>query len=212
MSEQIVSEKKAGLSAFVRALAHIIDDTPSDSKADFEKAHMHFGKAISLMRNLDDPKHLGFVYGLRGSVGLLWNTISQEFSLEISQESSLERVTEDLEKSGELLPIETTYMLLGYTYWKRDMTDIALQRLEKAIDIKTDYAAAYLLKGRIHQERREADLAHEDIYWAISLNPDLYDEQFEPIMQAEREAEAYFDELERQPEFQAEMRKREKNI
>ena len=194
----------AGKSALIRALTHLIDDDAPASEADFEKARAHFSEAISLMRNLDDPESLGSVYGLRGVVGLLWNAINRELSLD--------QAAADFEKSGELLPMETTYILLGHTQWQLDARDNAIQSLEKAIELNPLCAEAYLVKGLFHQERGEADLAHEDIYWAISLNPDLSEEKFEPIMQAEREAEAYWDEMERQPEFEAALQKLEKNI
>ncbi len=182
----------AGKSALIRALTHLIDDDAPASEADFEKARAHFSEAISLMRNLDDPESLGSVYGLRGVVGLLWNAINRDLPLE--------QAAADFEKSGELLPMETTYILLGHTHWQLGAPDNAIQSLEKAIELNPLCAEAYLIKGLFHQERGETDLAHEDIYWAISLNPDLYEEKFEPIMESERKAQEKWDELYSEPD------------
>ena len=70
-----------------------------------------------------------------------------------------------------------------------------MESLENATRLDINCAEAYLLKRLIHRSRGEKEDAHEDIFETISLDPDLYREVFEPIMQAERESEALWDEL-----------------
>ncbi len=115
-------------------------------------------------------------------------------------------------KGNDLSPLAEIYVILGGAYWRVGASDEAIQSFEKAIEISPKYAEAYLLKGLLHRERGESDDAHEDIYWAISLNPDFYIEIFEPIMQAERESEALWDDLRSQPEFDAMLQNLEKDL
>ena len=197
--EKIASEMKGGRSAFLRAVAHIVDEDYRATESDLQKAHTHFNNVADLLGQNAESVDLAFVYGFRGFIGAMLNIISRD-------QVPLSNVADDLEKSGELVPHWSIYYTLGMVYRQQNASGKALQSLEKAIDLKMDYAKAFLLKGIIHQERGETSEAHEDIFLAISLNPDLYEEKFEPIMESERKSQEKWDELYSQPDTKEALR------
>ena len=191
--EKIALEMKGGRSAFLRAVAHIVDEDYRAAESDFQKAHTHFNNAAGLLGPNAESVDLAFVYGFRGFIGAILNILS-------SDQVPLSAVADDLEKSGDLVPHWSVYYTLGMVYRQQGASGKALRSLEKAVDLKMDCAKAFLLKGLIHQERGETSEAREDIFLAVSLDPDLYEEKFEPIMASEREAQEKWDELYSQPD------------
>lgn len=168
-------------------------------KSALMKARQHLNAAVELAAQVDlgdkGTKALARLYYCRGRAAVALNKVE-------SGSVNIGEAIADFVKSAELKPDAETYLCLGKAYTQAGDQDAAIESFEKATRLDFDCAEAYLLKGLIHQERGEAEDAHEDIYEAICLNPDLYREEFEPIMQAERESEAIWDELLSRPESQ----------
>ncbi len=176
----------------------------------FKKAHGHYSEAIRLTAEIDlgEVAHSlsASLYLCRGRISLVlyqWGGDSTD---------TLHSAIADLVKSVELDPAAETHMRLAEAYVESDDLDAAMESLESATRLDINCAEAYLLKGLIHRVRGEEEDAHEEIFEAISLDPDLYREEFEPIMQAERESEALWDELRSRPEFDAMLEELEKEL
>ena len=172
---------------------------------------------------LEAARHVDFAFQLSEAGGRMQSKEMARFHIgrgfselvlsRIDSKRPMKQAVSDFERATKLDPARPLYrIILALAYWTLDRQKDAIASCEDAINIDPAYALAYYLKGLYHQERGETDLAHDDIYWAVTLDPDLYEEKFEPIMQAEREAEAYWDDMERRPEFEAMLRKREAKI
>ncbi|MDE0020567.1 MAG: hypothetical protein OXT69_04185 [Candidatus Poribacteria bacterium] len=172
-----------------------------------KKAHEHLSEAIRLTAEVDlgEAAHSfsARFYTCRGIASL------NLYRLGGSLADALNSATADLVKSIELDPAAETYTFLAHAYAEADKLDDAMKNVEKAIRLDIDCAEAYLLKGLIHRARGEEEDAHEEIFEAISLNPNLYRGEFEPIMEAERESEAIWDELLSRPEADAALKELE---
>lgn len=176
-----------------------------------KKTHEHLSEAIRLTAEVDlrEAAHVMSArpYLCRGLVSLILSRLGGD-----STDALRSAAIADLVKSVGLNPVAETYMRLAEAYVESDDLDAAMESLENATRLDINYAEAYLLKGLIHRARGEEEDAHEEIFEAISLNPDLYREEFEPIMQAERESEALWDELRSRPEFDAMLEELEKEL
>ena len=176
-----------------------------------KKTHEHLSEAIRLTAEVDlgEAAHVMSArpYLWRGLVSLVLSRLGGD-----STDALRSAAIADLVKSVGLNPVAETYMRLAEAYVESDDLDAAMESLENATRLDINYAEAYLLKGLLHRARGEEEDAHEEIFEAISLNPDLYREEFEPIMQAERESEALWDELRSRPEFDAMLEELEKEL
>lgn len=170
-----------------------------------KKTHEHLSEAIRLAAEVDlgEAAHSlsARFYTCRGMTSLSLYLWADDLA------DALNSATADFAKSIELDPAAETYTLLAKAYVEAGKLDDAMECLEKATRLDIDCAEAYLSKGLIHQVRGEEEDAHEEIFEAVSLNPDLYRDEFEPIMEAERESEAIWDELFSRPESQELLKK-----
>lgn len=198
--ERIVDELIKGTAAFFQSAANVLNAKTSAAQSDLRKADKHLRQAILLLEQNESGEEkdvsLACLYHCRGLVALGLNDLE-------NGSAGLDEAVAAFVKSAELVPIAETYFRLGEAHARADNLEAAVESLEKATDLDPNYAEAYLLKGLIHRHRGEAEDAHEDIYWAIASNPGLYREEFEPIIQAEKESEAIWDELLSRPESQA---------
>ena len=206
---ELVAELNSAGAALEQAQAAHMDAVergvhPKAARPPLRKAAERYASAIRLLKRLDFGKEadvlLASYYISRGMIVLTLNIIERE--MKERSPVHLNRAIDDFLKSAKLNPDAKTYLRLGEAYALAGDLDAAIESLEKATRLDFDCAEAYLLKGLIHQERGEAEDAHEGIYYAIAINPDLYREEFEQIMQAERESEAIWDELLSRPEAQ----------
>ena len=198
---KIVAESKSAIATFFQAIVHGFSDNLQDSKSDIQKTIEHFNSAIQLAEQAnteskEETDALSCLYYCRGIVALALSSME-------SGVVALNEAIADFKKSAELSPLADTYFHLGEAYALAGCQDKAIENFEQATELNIHYAEAYLSKGLIHRERGEEDDAHEDIYYAITINPELYREEFEPIMQAERESETVWDELLSRPESEA---------
>ncbi len=204
-NEEIESKIKSGKSAYLRALAHHTEDNLPDAEIDLQNAYAHFGYAISLIESVggtENAADLATSYGFRGVLGLVWNvSVNNRFPLDLA--------IGDLQKSCELRPLAETYIVLSVAHLQNGKSDDALLNLKKACEIDHRCADAYLLRGLIHYQSGDADKAHNNIYKAVRLNASLYREEFEPIMAAERNMDAAWDELLSRPEADAAFKEAE---
>lgn len=198
--KHIVDELKKVIAAFLQSIANVLYANISAAQSDLRRADNHLSQAILLIERSESGEEanasLACLYHCRGLVALGRNVLE-------SGSVGLDDAVAAFVKSAELDPFAETYFRLGQAHARAGNHEEAIESLEKATDLDPNYAEAYLLKGIIHQRRGELDDAHEGIYWAVAINPDLYREEFAPIMQAEKESEAVWDELLNRPESQA---------
>ena len=164
----------------------------------FKKAHGHLSEVIRLTAEVDmgEAAHSSSArfYTYRGIFSLNLYRLGDDLA------DALSSATADLVKSIELNPAAETYTFLAYAYVEAGKLDDAMESLEKAIELDPEHAHAYLLKGRIHQANGETDAAYDNIYEAILLDPELYRDEFKPIVEDAEKRDAVWDETLRSPD------------
>ena len=58
--------------------------------------------------------------------------------------------------------------------WHDNEFDKAIEDYNKSIELKPDYAKAYLGRGTVYREKGEADLALQDFRKVIELDPQIF--------------------------------------
>ena len=191
------SEIKRVTAALCQATADFLRENKSNAVSEYKEAIEHSNAAIRLAQQIELGKKAeaasASLYYCRGIVALILIKIGD-------RSTDLNKAVADLAKSAELNPIAETYLRLGEAHAYAGNLDAAVESLEKATDLDSYCAEAFLLKGLVHQARGDEDDAHEDIHTALCLDPDLYREEFEPIMEEERKWQAKWDKTLKRPE------------
>ena len=191
------SEIKSVTAALCQATADILRGNKSNAVSECKEAIEHSNAAIRLARQLDfgikAEAASASLYYFRGLAALTLIKIE-------NGSADLNKAVADLAKSAELNPAAETYRSLGEAHAYAGNLDAAIESLEKATDLDIYCAEAFLLKGLVHQARGDEDDAHEDIHTALCLDPDLYREEFEPIMEEERKWQEKWDKTLQSPE------------
>ena len=191
------AEVKSVTAALCQATADLLRGNPSNAASECKEAIEHSSAAIRLAKQMDfginaDAASASLYY-FRG-LGAL-TLIKME-----NGAADLKKAVADFAKSAELNPTAETYRALGEAHAHAGNLDAAIECLEKATELDIYCAEAFLLKGLVHQERGDEDDAHEDIYTALCLDPGLYREEFEPIMEEERKWQEKWDKTLTSPE------------
>ena len=191
------SEIKRVTAALCQATADFLRENKSNAVSEYKKAIEHSNAAIRLAQQIELGKKAeaasASLYYCRGIVALILIKIGDG-------SADLNKAVADLAKSAKLNPVAETYLRLGEAHAYAGNLDAAVESLEKATDLDSYCAEAFLLKGLVHQARGDEDEYYDDIYEAIMLNPDLYREEFEPIMEDAREWEEKWDKTLKSPE------------
>ncbi len=169
------------------------EDLPQEERQGLlRKAVRLQSEALELMKRLRAGENEGVeecaIYALRGWAYLMLN--------------NHENAVADLARLVELDSSARAHGLLGAALAEAGDLDAAIQEFDEAIRLDDHFAEAFLCRGFAHRKKEELDAAHWNIVAALALKPELYREEFEPIMEAERESEERWDELLRRPESQ----------
>lgn len=108
--------------------------------------------------------------------------------------SSIEKYKADQARNERLVE---TQVQMGVAYLEQGNVEVAREKLQKALEIKPDYAPAHSAIALVYKETRQFDLADEHYREAISLSPDeggTYNNYGVFLCQRNRpeEAEEYF--------------------
>ncbi len=154
--------------------------------ADYEKAIDRLDKSISLKRNYVEP------YQVKANVLIaqeryeealevsenaltlkettynffLHGTVNEKMgNLEVAEEDFVDAIAEDNRHVPSLLAIADVRLRLG-------KTDLALQNVDRAIQIENDLLEAYVIRSKVYVGKLDYPNAIDDVSKAIMLNPE----------------------------------------
>ena len=151
--ESAYSEFHRGLTSQLRGYEL---ESPEDQEAAYEKAIVHYSRALKLKPDLPDAlNHRGVAYVEQGNIN---------FALA------------DFSKVIELYPENAdAYIIRGDAYFAKGNFDLAMENYQKAIELNPNDADAYIYQGNAYLEQGDLDLALTDFSKAVELNPNYAD-------------------------------------
>lgn len=200
--EEIIQKLKSAHIACSQALFHQWTSDSHGAEMGFRDAIARMSESIYIAEGgFFEPEESKLVvmaelYSCRGIYALMLGS-----AVEDSKPSLAKDAIADFLESLELNALlgwshdNGIYFYLGQAYALSGNLDSAIESFERAIGADPNRAEAYLSKGLLHKQRGEMEQARHDIYRAVCLDASLYKEEFAPIMEAERESEAIWDEL-----------------
>ena len=161
--------------------------TFEEKQAAYQKAAMHYSRALKLKPDLPDALiHRGVAYFELSD----FNPALADFSkiIELDPENAdvyvlrgdayfgkgdFDLALADFSKVIELNPNDPdAYIYQGNAYLEHGDFDLALTNFSKAIELNPDYADAYIIRGVAYRRQDNFNLALTDLDKAIELSPD----------------------------------------
>lgn len=216
-AEKLMRELKSAHMACSSAVFHQWVDDLHEAAVGFQTAIAHTSASISIAERGVFPSEnlkidvLAELYSCRGIYKLMLCGAVTDGGSDHAKDASADflKSLEIIESSDSSLDDEI-HFYLGQAYMLSGDLDSAIESFEQTCGADmTNRAEAHLLKGLLHRERGEEEQARHDIYRAVCLDASLYEEEFAPIMEAERESEAIWDELLSRPEADAALKELE---
>ena len=182
--ENAYLEFHRGLTSQLRA-AEV--ETTEEKQAAYEKAIVHYSRALRLKPDLPDALiHRGVAYFEHGNFSCALTDFSKMIELEPEntdayiirgdayfRKGDFELAMDDYQKAIELNPSDAdAYIYRGVTYLEQDDFSLAIADFDKAVKLNPDDADAYIIRGVTYLEQDDFSLAIADFDKAVKLNPD----------------------------------------
>ena len=182
--ENAYSEFHRGLTSQLRADEL---ETSEEKQAAYEKAVLHYSRALRLKPDLPDALiHRGVAYFEQGNFSFALTDFSKMIELDPEnadayiirgdayfRKDDFDLAMDDYQKAIELNPDDAdAYIYRGVTYLEQDNFSLALADFDKAIKLNSDEADAYIIRGVAYRRQDNFSLALVDLNKAIELNPD----------------------------------------
>lgn len=215
-AEELMQELKSAHMACSLAVFHQLTGDSHEAAAGFRDAIAHTSASISIAERDIFPSEdlklgiLANLYSCRGIHKLMLGDAVADGGSDHAKDASVDFLKSlELRESSGSSHDGGVHFNLGQAYMLSGNLDSAIESFERACSADKNHAKARLLKGLLHRERGEEDQARHDIYRAVCLDASLYKEEFAPIIEAERESEAIWDELLSRPEADAALKELE---
>lgn len=161
-------------------------EIPEEKHAAYEKAIVHYSRALKLKPDLPEASiHRGVAYFSTGDFGQAIEDFNNAIELDLDNadiyiirsdvhlgNGNFDLAMEDFKKAIELNPDDADiYIHRGNAYMEHDNSELALADFNQAIKLKSNYADAYIIRGVTYLELDDFNLALADFDKAIELNP-----------------------------------------
>ena len=182
--ENAYSEFHRGLTSQLRADEL---ETSEEKQAAYEKAVLHYSRALRLKPDLPDALiHRGVAYFEQGNFSFALTDFSKMIELDPEnadayiirgdayfRKDDFDLAMDDYQKAIELNPSDAdAYIYRGVTYLEQDDFSLAIADFDKAVKLNPDDADTYVIRGDAYFGRDDFNLAMEDYKQAIKLDPE----------------------------------------
>ncbi|MYF52981.1 MAG: tetratricopeptide repeat protein [Gammaproteobacteria bacterium] len=181
--ESAYSEFHRGLTSQLRGYEV---ENPEEKQAAYEKAIMHYSRALKLKPDLPDAFiNRGDAYLGKGNFDPALTDFNKAIELNPNdadayiyrgnaylEQSNSEFALADFNKAIELNPNDAdAYIIRGDAYLEQRNSKLALTDFDKAIELDPENANAYVIRGKVYGKNGDLDPAIEDYKKAIELDP-----------------------------------------
>lgn len=157
-----------------------------EKQAAYEKAIVHYSRALRLKPNLPDALiHRGVAYFEQGNFSFALTDFSKMIELDPDnadayvirgdayfRKGDFDLAMEDYQQAIKLNPDDAdAYIYQGNAYLEHGDFERALADFSKAVELNPDYADAYIIRGVVYRRQGNFNLALSDFDKSIELNP-----------------------------------------
>ena len=162
-------------------------ETSEEKQAAYEKAVVHYSRALRLKPDLPDALiHRGVAYFEHGNFSCALTDFSKMIELDPEntdayiirgdayfRKGDFDLAMDDYQKAIELNHSDAdAYIYRGVTYLEQDDFSLAIADFDKAVKLNPDDADTYIIRGVTYLEQDDFSLAIADFDKAVKLNPD----------------------------------------
>ena len=162
-------------------------ETSEEKQAAYEKAVVHYSRALRLKPDLPDALiHRGVAYFEHGNFSCALTDFSKMIELDPEntdayiirgdayfRKGDFDLAMDDYQKAIELNHSDAdAYIYRGVTYLEQDDFSLAIADFDKAVKLNPNDADTYIIRGVTYLEQDDFSLAIADFDKAVKLNPD----------------------------------------